>query len=147
MVETNRVRVGDLIAIFLFYNFANGKQAKLAFSKDFQHCNSIVYDGEFYILVEYDQEGIKVKVIKAKRLSTLIRHLKVIPELTAIICAEVFKRKKINWKPWWVRSCNELCRYTAGIDVGFTFNPVHLYNRLLRYKDKRNYVILDQWRR
>lgn len=137
----------QLIAIYLFYNIANGKQAKLAFSKKFRHCNTIVFDGKYYILVEFDQKGIQLRVIKATSLVSLLRGLKIMVELKAIVCAEVYDRKKTLWKPWWVRSCNELSRYVTGVDVGFSFNPAHLYNLLIRYDNKRNFKILEAWRR
>ncbi|MDQ8039629.1 MAG: hypothetical protein REH83_04410 [Rickettsiella sp.] len=40
-----------------------------------------------------------------------------------------------------------MCRYFSGVDVGWTFNPKHLYKELLKYKDQRNYELLAHWRR
>ncbi|MBX4189675.1 hypothetical protein KW791_00035 [Candidatus Parcubacteria bacterium] len=77
----------------------------------------------------------------------LIRGLKVIKELIAMVTVWIDKRARFPWKPWWVRSCNEFDRYVSGIDVGFTFNPRHLYAKLLKYDKVRNYEILQQWRR
>ena len=70
--------------------------------------------------------------------------MKCIQSLTAMIVVSVGQRASIKWKPYLVRSCNELDRYISGVDVGFTFNPKHLYNKLIKY-DHTNYDILYRW--
>jgi len=136
-----------MIAIYLFYDIASGKQAWMGFSKEFRHCNVITYDGEHWINFDMDRLGIHSKVLDVPSGRALIRGLKVIKPLTAMVCVDIGERKGINWKPWWVRSCNELDRYLTGVDVGFTFNPMHLYRKLLGYNGRRNYEILYAWRR
>lgn len=136
-----------MIAYFLFYNIATGKQAWLGFSNEYRHCNVITYDGFHWINFELDRKGIKTRVLDVNNGWALIRGLKTIKALSAMIVVEIGERKKIRWKPWWVRSCNELDRYLTGVDVGFTFNPRHLLSKLLRYNGSRNYEILYAWRR
>lgn len=136
-----------MIAIFLFFDIANGKQAWMGFSKEFRHCNVITYDGAYWINFDFDRYGIQSRVLDVSRGWGLIRGLKIIKSLTGLVCVDIKQRKSISWKPYWVRSCNELDRYLTGVDVGFTFNPRHLYSKLLRYDNKRNYEILYAWRR
>ncbi len=136
-----------MIALFLFYDMANGKQAWMAFSKKFRHCNVITYDGKHWVLIDMDRLGIHTRVLDAKSATALMRGLKKIKYLTAMVCVEIDKPKRISWKPLWGRTCNELCRYATGVDTGLTFNPIGLYKKLLKYNGKRNYEILDAWRR
>jgi len=137
----------DLVAIFIFYKIATGVQAGLAFSDEFKHCNTITYDGSDWIMLDFDRTGILTRKIKCNDPNGLIRNLRVIKDVTAVITVIIKKRHKTKWKPFIVRSCNEICRYTAGINIGFTFNPVHLYKKLLKYRHTRNYEVLDAWRR
>lgn len=136
---------GD-ICFFCFYNVSSGIQAKLAFSKDFKHCNIITFDGEMWLVHEFDMRGIHTRKVHAHSGASLLRGMKHIESLVAIVAIQVNERVAIKWKPYIVRSCNELDRYIAGVDVGFTFNPKHLYNKLLS-KEGANYEILYRWRR
>jgi hypothetical protein len=136
-----------MIAIFLFYNISNGIQAKLAFSDTFRHCNIITFDGSNWINYELDSLGIHTRVLDVKQGVALIRGLKSMKELVAMVTVWVEKRARMSWKPWWVRSCNEFNRYIAAVDIGFTFNPRHLYSKLLKYDKIRNYEVLQHWRR
>ena len=135
-----------MLCFFCFYNVSSGIQAKLAFSKVFKHCNIITFDGDAWIATELDLQGIQIRRIQVHSSSSLIRGLKYIDSLVALIVLEVFDRAKVKWKPYIVRSCNELDRYISGVNVGFTFNPKHLYNKLLKH-DGANYEILYHWRR
>lgn len=136
-----------MIAIYLFYDIAHGIQAPLAFSKEFRHCNVITYSGDIWLIIDFDREGLQTRRLQCANGDRLLRNLKVIKEVTAIISVNIEQRHKVAWKPWWVRSCNEICRYATGIDVGFTWNPTHLYKKLLQYNGKRNYEVLSAWRR
>lgn len=137
----------ELLAIFIFYDISTGIQSSLSFSKEFKHCNIITYDGYNWVLLEFDKTGFITRVINAKSASSLLRGLRVMKNVISLISIAISNRKAIAWKPLWVRSCNEMCRYASGIDVGFTFNPIHLYYKLLKYNSKRNYKILTHWRR
>lgn len=136
-----------IIAVFIFYSKAQGAQAKLAFSEEFKHCNIITFDGKDWIMLDFDRTGLLTRKINCKDGQSLIRNLPIVPDISAIISVSIKERKKVMWKPFWVRSCNEICRYASGIDVGFTFNPVHLYSKLIKYRGKRNYEMLSAWRR
>ena len=135
-----------MICFFCFYNVSSGIQAKLAFSKTFKHCNIVTFDGTTWLVTEFDLQGIHMRKINAHSASSLIRGIKHIESLTALIVVEVFEKASIKWKPYLVRSCNELDRYISGVDIGFTFNPKHLYNKLLKHHGNR-YEVLYHWRR
>jgi hypothetical protein len=136
----------DLIAIIIFYNKSEGPSARLAFSSEFRHCNTITYDGRDWIMTEFLPSGILTRVIHCQDGARLVDRLQIIPEATAIISLSVDYRAKIRWFPWWVRSCNEVCRYVSGVDTGWTFNPCHLYKKLLKYDQRRNWIVLSHWR-
>ncbi len=135
-----------MICTFCFYNISSGVQAKLAFSKEFKHCNIITFDGSSWLLTDFDTYGIHTRSVKVLSSSSLMRGLKYIDSLIAIVSVQVKSKAVFGWKPYLVRSCNELDRYISGVDTGFTFNPKHLYNKLLR-NDGTNYEVLYQWRR
>ena len=135
-----------MICFFCFYNISTGIQAKLAFDKDFKHSNIITFDGEIYLCMDFDSHGIHIRQITAPNSAALIRGLKYVDCLISIVAVEIEERMTLLWKPYMVRSCNEIDRYISGIDIGFTFNPKHLYNKLLRYNGS-NYKILYHWRR
>lgn len=137
----------DLLAIFIFYSVANGIQSNLAFSKEFKHCNVATFDGSDWVLVDFDHTGLLTRLIKCKDGAELIKRLPIIKEVSATMSVNISQRVKKIWTPWWVRSCNEISRYSTGVDIGFTFNPAHLHSKLLKYNGKRNYQILSQWRR
>ncbi len=141
------MRSNSLLAIFIFYNQSHGKQARLAFSKEFRHCNVVVYDGDNWIAIDLIASGFTVRKVDVTDSERFLENLKKIPQATAIITTFILYRNDISWKPWLVRSCNELCRYATGIDTGFTFNPRSLYTRLIKYNSRRNFEILTHWRR
>lgn len=136
-----------MIAYFLFYKVSSGVQAKLAFSSEFKHCNIVTFDGKYWIATEFDSTGIITRVIDVDNSESFMRGLKHIDSLVALVVVDITERKRHAWFPWWVRSCNELDRYISGVDIGFTFNPIHLFKKLLKYGGKRNYEILYAWRR
>lgn len=135
------------ISIFIFYNVSNGPQSFLSLSKKFKHCNVINFDGKNCILIEYDLAGFRIEVLKFRDLTKIIEGLKRIKKVEAILSASISERKKVPWWPLWGRTCNEMCRYGTGIDIGKTFNPIHLYKKLLKYDKVKNYTILSQWMR
>ena len=135
-----------MIAFFCFYDYSTGIQSKLAFSKTFKHCNIITFDGTCYLAFELSSVGIETRKIKTNGSVQLIRGLKYIDSLTAIVVVNVDRKASIRWKPYVVRSCNELNRYISGVDIGFTFNPKHLYNKLFS-NNNNGYEILYAWRR
>ena len=135
-----------MIHIFCFYNVSTGVQSRLSFSKIFKHCNIITFDGEIWVATEFDLEGIHNRRINALNGSSLLRGLKYIDSLVALVTVDVTIRAKTKWKPFIVRSCNELDRYISGVNIGFTFNPRQLYNKLIKYNGN-NYRVIYHWRR
>lgn len=135
-----------MICFFCFYNVSSGIQAKLAFSDTFKHCNIVTFDGDTWLATEFDLYGIQMRRINAHKATSLIRGIKHIESLIALIVVDVQERARHSWKPGITRSCNELDRYISGVDIGFTFNPQHLYNKLLKFHGT-NYDILYDWRR
>ncbi len=137
----------DSICLFLFYDKAVGKQLRYNGNSKFLHCNIIRFDGKHFVLLEISKTGIDYRLINAKTLNKLIRNLKLIDSLIAQVCVEVEKRCDIKWFPIWMRTCNEFARYVSGIDVGLTYNPLHLYKKLMKHDAERNYKILQGWER
>ena len=135
-----------MIAVIVFYSMASGKQAALAFSNEFKHCNIITFDGSDWLMLDFDRTGFVMRRIKATSANALLRGMRGLSYVSAIITLTIENPVKIKWKPWLIRSCNEFCRYTAGVDIGITFNPRHLYSKLLKYNG-RNYQVLTAWRR
>lgn len=136
-----------MIAIFCFYDIASGKQSRLAFSKEFKHCSLITFDGEHWINWEFDRLGLHIRLLRVIDAGRFIYHLKLIKELTAVVAVWIDNRAYTTWKPLLIRSCNEFARYISGIDIGLTFNPKHLFSKILKYDSIRNYQILHAWRR
>lgn len=126
---------------------SNGVQSNLSFSKEFRHCNVIAYEGDNWVLFELDNYGINHRVVKVTTDESLYRALKTMDNITCIITAYVSERNRMPWKPWYVRSCNEFCRYVSAINIGFTFNPRHLYSKLLKHNKLTNYEIVQFWRK
>lgn len=140
-----------MIVTFVFYNKSYGKQAKLAFSKELVHSNIVIDNGKSLTMLMFERSGLIIRPVYRKAGASVIKELiKLLPKndkVSAIVNIEIHFRKKFLWFPWWARTCNEVCRYGSGIDIGFTFNPRHLYSKLLKYNGKRNYEIISQWRR
>ena len=137
-----------MIACIVFYNISSGPQSWLSFSKEFKHCNLIVYDGLHYMGGELDYAGIRNKIFEdIFGCDQLADYLKSNPKVSSFIFMKVKEKTIFPWRPFIIRSCNEITRYMASLDIGFTFNPVHLYKKLLKWDHKRNYEILLHWRR
>ncbi len=133
-----------MLHFFCFYNVSAGPQARLAFSDKFKHVNLVSYDGDCWIATEFDSTGFHFRRLDVSQGTSLIRGLKYIDTLTALIVVDVKEKANIIWKPYLVRSCNEIDRYISGVDVGFTFNPKHLYNKLFKHNGS-NYDIVYAW--
>lgn len=136
-----------MINFLLFYNTGYGKQSRMTFHEEFRHCDIITFDGDFYLWLSWNNKGIETRRVKATSCTSLIRALRIIPELTALIVADCDVRVNTWYCPLVVRSCNEFARYVSGLDIGFTLNPQHLYKKVLKYQGKRNFQILRAWRR
>ncbi len=136
-----------MICIFLFTSKSTEIPKLFTLSNEFQGCGLITYDGKDWINVDFGYEGIIIKTLNVPRETLLLRHLRAIENVSAIVKIELGYRNKSAWSPLWIKSCNELYRSISGIDIGFTFNPKHLYTKLMKYDGKRNYIITQFWRR
>lgn len=135
-----------MIAIFLFYDKGLAKQGRFT-SNGIKHCNLICFDGRDWFLCGTTSKGITFRSLRVTRSSRLIEHIKRTNGLIKIIAVSSKEIPNQRWFPLWIRSCNELCRYISGVDVGFTYNPTHLIKKLVKYDNKRNYEIIYRWNR
>lgn len=136
-----------MINIFLFYNKAYGLQRHFAMGSELKHCDLICYDGKAWVLFQFSNKGLEFETLRVTNVQSLLKNLPLIKELAELIVVDVERKKAFPWRPLWVRSCNELCRYLAGVDIGFTLNPRQLYKKLLKYNGKRNFQVIYAWRR
>jgi len=135
------------IYLFIFYNKAVGKQVRYIRNKKYLHCNIIVFDGKHYVLLEVSTSGIDFRIVRTKSLLKLIGRLKTIESIESMICLSTSSRYKSKWFPLCIKSCNEFCKSVAAVDIGFTYDPVHLYKKLLKYDNQKNFEILYAWER
>lgn len=136
-----------MIAVFLFYNQGIGKYNRFTFSQQFVHCALLCYQGDQCILFEIAPFGFIYRILRSNDVNKNLEAIKKLPCLSGFIAIMIREKKKIKeWPIKWY-TCNEVCRYFSGADIGWTFNPKHLYQKLLKYKDKTNYELLTHWRR
>ena len=136
-----------MIAVFLFYNKGIGKYRLFSFSKTLIHCALLCYDGDHCILFEIAPFGFIYRILKFNHVNRNLDAIKKLPCLSAFIAVFVKEKKKIREWPFKWYTCNEVCRYFSGVAIAWTFNSRHLFYKLLKYKNKRNYELLAQWRR
>jgi hypothetical protein len=136
-----------MIATFVFYNKASGPQACLGFSREFKHCNVLTYDGDHTVMIEFVKQGIMPRVYKTNDIIDICKRMRMLKSVSAIVTVHIDGRPVTAWTPLWIKSCNELNRYVSGVDVGMTFNPKHLYKKLLKYDGSSNFKIDYHWRR
>ncbi len=138
-----------MLAIFLFYDQTRNPFANIfTFSKTHKHVDVFTFDGSRWLLFRYAKDGITYLFSAFDDGRDIIEHLKKISSISAIVCTNITTRyNQFAWFPFWTKSCNEFARLITGIDVGFTLNPRHLYNKLLKYDGKSNYLIISSWSR
>jgi len=136
-----------MIAVFLFYNSGIGKYNLFTFSKKLVHCALLCFQGDHCILFEIAPSGFNYRILRSNDINKNLDNIKNLPMLTSFIVTFIKKPKKVREFPIKWYTCNEVCRYFSGIDIGWTFNPRHLYQKLFRYKDRTNYELLAHWRR
>ncbi len=98
-------------------------------------------------MFEIAPAGFAYRILRSNDVNKNLEAIKKSPALSAFIAVMVKEKKKVKEWPFKWYACNEVCRYFSGVDVGWTFNPKHLYQKLLQYKDKTNYELLTHWRR
>ena len=137
-----------MIAIFVFYNKSKGSASKIFCGKKYKHCSVLMYQGGKYTLCWSNGSVINIRVLKVKRIEGIIKRIKSDPEVQSIMSVEISKElEQRKWFPLLINSCNEICRLVTGIDVGFTFNPKHLHNKLFLNDGLSNFKIDYYWER
>jgi hypothetical protein len=136
-----------LIALFLFYNKATGKQDNYAASKYFRHVDVYTHTGDYWVVHRFGNHGIEYFISKFTNGADVLAHTVTIPAIVRVVAVDIETRATFRWVPLWGRTCNELARYLTGVNIGVTYSPRHLYSKLLRYDHRRNYTILTVWRR
>ena len=136
-----------MIAAFLFYNQGIGKYGRFSFSEELVHCALLCYEGDQCILFEIAPSGFAYRILRSNDVNKNLEAIKKLPALSAFIAVIIKKKKKVKEWPFKWYTCNEVCRYFSGVDIGWTFNPKHLFKKLIKFKDKRNYELLACWRR
>jgi hypothetical protein len=131
------------LVLFVFYNKGQGIQ-QIFTSKGIKHCNVICFCNG-YLLFETDKHGITYRSMSFESWDDILNCFKSVKSVHGLILTKINEKKNISWFPLWMRTCNELCRYVTGIDVGFTLNPTHLVKKLLKYDNRTNYEIINQW--
>lgn len=134
------------IALFVFYNTSSGYQRVFNFSREFQHCKVITYDGQYMITHYLNAAGMHTEIVKKRDIRELVDLLRRIPSVCAIVATSIDRRAAKPWTPLLLRSCNEHARMITGINTGLTWNPKHLYKRLDKCEG-RQYKIIYHWRR
>ena len=139
-----------MLAIFVFHNRTRHRFMNLfTFSRDFKHVDVYIYNVQFNMWIGFrtGRDGITYSLSNIEDSSKLINKLSEIKEINHIIGVQIRYRAYFPWIPLTIPMCNEFARMITGINVGFTWNPCNLYNKLLKYDGKRNYDIFFTWRR
>jgi hypothetical protein len=130
-----------MICIFLFFSNGNGMPNCLAYGP-YKRCNLIVHTDGNYLMIQMTKWGIRLRRIRANRFHSLVDKLFLLEGLEKVVCTRIREYPKNPWRPFWLRSCNELARYAGAVDIGHTWNPTHLFKKLLKYDNTRNYEII-----
>lgn len=136
-----------MIAVFLFYNRGIGKYNVFSFSQELVHSALLCYEGDHCILFEIAPFGFIYRILRSNDVNKNLDSIKKLPMLSAFIAVWIKEKKKVKEWPLKWYTCNEVCRYFSGVEIGWTFNPKHLYKKLIKHKDKTNYELLAHWRR
>lgn len=117
------------------------------FSRHFKHVDVYIFDGSQWTGFRMASDGITYAVSGFENGRDLLIEAKKLEHVEAILGVDLAERAHFGWSGLTIPMCNELCRALTGIDVGFTWSPRHLYNKLLKYDQKRNFEIFYRWRR
>jgi hypothetical protein len=107
----------------------------------------VTYDGRYAYITELNKQGIKVKSYPVSSIKNFIEKIKKISTVNTIISTFITDKAIVKWWPFSLNACNELDRKISGIYIGLTFNPAHLYRKILKYDGLRNYTIDYTWRK
>ena len=132
-----------MLAIFAFTNEDKGTILSRTCKKNFKGVQLLIFQGRQgnWLLFRFNKHGITLKTIYENN-RILSNVWDKAPWIKSFLVAHIDCPVSHNWKPFIVQSCNEVCRYLSGVDIGFTINPFHLYKKLLKYDGRRNYTLL-----
>jgi hypothetical protein len=137
-----------MLVLFVFHNKTTHSILNfMAFSRRFKHVDLYTYDGKQWIGFRFGTDGMTYAFTGHSCLTDLAEQAKQLKETEALVALEVEKGCKFPWRPLSVPICNEFARFIAKIDVGFTWNPRHLYNKLIKYDQLTNFEVFYSWRR
>lgn len=137
-------------AIFVFYNVATGVPALFTFHKHYRHMSVITSHDDYWVNYDCGGKGIHYDIVQEPRSTEeVMEGLKQLSYISGLVSIEYNEadRAFVSWKPFIIRSCNELCRYLTGIDIGLTWNPYHFHKKLFKHAKDRNYVVTAMWER
>jgi hypothetical protein len=144
------MNLGELRKFYILFYSKSVSKWSIFSPKNFKHCSVIACDGDDDWIVinpsHYKLEMI-IKKSKGKSIANLIKsHHKL--GLTHVVGLQVIKphRERKIYAPLEVPfACHTAVKYVTGLDVGWCFNPWHLFVKLNRFKNKRNFSIEYQW--
>jgi hypothetical protein len=136
-----------VIAIFLFFNKGLGKFVNFIRDKDFLHAAVICYQGDVPVLMEASESGISYRVVKTSDMTNLMEKIILMPSLTNYVAVKINKGIFITEFPFKYFTCNEVCRFVSGVDIGLTLSPKHLFQKLVDFKNHKNYFLMNVWSR
>ena len=135
-----------MIVIFLFFSASMGKQLKYTLGEH-KHMSVICYHGDYPVIMELAHTGIEYRIISNPNMVKVIKNLKIIETLMEMVVVDVKEKSPSKWHLFLIRSCNEICRYISGVQIGLTLNPCHFLRKLIKLNKQKNYHILLRWRR
>lgn len=135
------------IAVVLFFNHTHVPIKRYFTSKEFKHCSVFFDDGKHKWYCDINECGLSVRILDDTNTTKFVNRLKLKPSVSALIALTIKNNTQFGYSPFIMKSCNEMVRYYSSLDIGITFTPKHLYNKLLWYNNERNYSILHHWRR
>lgn len=135
-----------MIYIFLFYTKGEGKPLKWTLGK-YKHVEMITHDDNNCISWTVGSLGLSYRELRDWPQKRFISHLWGIKKPQAMIVLRRHMFEMQPWRPLLIRSCNELYRYMANLDIPCSIWPCGFYKKLIRYNSIRNYTILEHWRR
>ena len=117
------------------------------FSKHFKHVDVYANNGTGWVGFRLSSSGLTYAMTGQISGDDLTRLACEAHTAEAVIVADVGEPAKFKWCPLTIPMCNEFARLISGVNIGFSWSPRHLYNKLLRYDQTRNYEIIYKWRR
>ena len=136
-----------MLAIFIFYNQAQGIQSHFTLSRHFKHVDVFLHLTMSWVVVRLDKQGIRFRLSNFKDGRDIVDNAVKLNTVSRIVAVKIGKRAKYPWRPFRFNTCNELARLVSGLDIGFTYHPRHLYRKLLYYSHRKNFEILNMWGR